>query len=107
MHRKHRCHHKKNVDCFIQFLKLLCDCNDHEHDHDFVEGFITLNQGHHEITVNTEIVPSEVFLSIRPVGIPVCVADIDMVGYTLLPDGFVLYADIKSNVAEICYFVQS
>lgn len=90
------------IDCLIHVLQSLANCNCAN----VTEGCITLNQGTHEITVKTDIVPSIVFLSVRPIGTPVCVGNIDMVGYSLLPDGFVLYADIKSNVAEVCYFVE-
>jgi len=91
------------IDCLIQVLETLSDCSCG----DVVEGCITLNQGHHEVTVTTNIAPATVFLSVRPVGTPVCVGNIDMVGYSMLPNGFVLYADIKSNVAEVCYFVEA
>lgn len=99
-------HKKKSpqtgIDCLIQVLQALaeCDCSN------VVEGCITLNQGHHEVTIKTEVCPHDVFLSVQPIGTPVCVGNVDMVGYTLLPDGFVLFADIKSNVAEVCYVVE-
>ncbi len=90
------------IECLIQVLEALADC---ECDH-VVEGAITLNQGHHEVTVKTNCPPHQVFLSVKPVGTPVCVGDVDMVGYLLIPDGFVLYADIKSNIAEVFYVVE-
>jgi hypothetical protein len=90
------------IKCLIQVLESLgdCDCDD------VVEGCITLNQGTHEVVVKTEVSPSEVFLSVRSIGTPVCNGDVDMVGYSVLPDGFILYADIKSTGAEVCYFVE-
>jgi hypothetical protein len=76
-----------------------CDCNN-------IDGCITLNQGNHEITVATDSAPTAVFLSVSPIGTPVCSGNIDMVGYSLLPTGFVLYANIMSNSAEVCYIVE-
>ncbi len=103
------CHHHKknsNIRCLIQLLDALC-CESEDHGHHDVEGCITLNQGKHEITVATDVVAERVFLSVLPVGTPVCVGDIDTVGYVLVPEGFILYADIKSAVAEVCYIVQA
>jgi hypothetical protein len=99
---KHHHHHHSGIKCLIQILETLskCECDSHD------EGSISLNQGHHEVAVSTSVVPSVVFLAVSPLGTPVCVGDIDMVGYSLLPDGFILYADIKSNSAEVCYYVQ-
>jgi hypothetical protein len=70
------------------------------------EGEIVLNQGHHEITISTSIVPQSVCLSVVSCSDPVCVGDVDMVGYKMLPDGFVLYADISSAAAAVNYFVE-
>jgi hypothetical protein len=99
------CYKKCNgIECLIHVLKTLsacsCNCNSEE-------GCISLNQGIHQVTVDTKVTPVEVFLSVRPLGTPVCVGAVDMVGYTLLPTGFTLYADIKSNSAEVCYFVET
>ena len=102
----HEKHHKcSDVKCLIRILESLIQ-NDDCCKHHEVEGCITLNQGHHEITVTTDVCPECVFLSVQPVGTPVCIGDIDMVGYSLVPEGFILYADIKSSVAEVCYIVQ-
>jgi hypothetical protein len=105
----HGQHHEKcssNVKCLIQVLEALVGDSDCQSNHHEVEGCITLNQGHHEITVTTDECPERVFLSVLPISTPVCVGDIDMVGYSLTPEGFILYADIKSAVAEVCYIVQ-
>jgi len=92
--------------CLVSAFEAFLECaTDHKCDN-AVDGCITLNQGHHEITVVTEISPEQVYLSVSPIGAPVCNGDIDMVGYSLLPDGFVLYADIKSNSAEVCYIIE-
>lgn len=94
--------HNSNIRCLIQVLEALCDdvcpCEKHS-----IEGCITLNQGNHEITIACDTIPERVFLSVTPLGTPVCVGAIDLVGYTLIPDGFVLYAEIKSAAAEVCY----
>lgn len=90
------------VDCLIQVLDALTDCECGN----VVEGSITLNQGHHEVTVDTEVAPVEVYLSIDSGNSAVCNGDVDVAGYRLLPNGFVLYADIKSNSAVVNYIVE-
>lgn len=71
------------------------------------EGEIVLNQGHHEITIYTEICPEKIRLSVMSCFDPVCVGNVDMVGYKILPDGFILYADISSGAAAINYLVEA
>jgi hypothetical protein len=58
--------------------------------------------------VNTIGTPKDVMVSanIQVGDTPVCQGDINMVGCAIKADGFVLYADIKTNTAEICWTVE-
>lgn len=94
-------------DCLIEALRSFLNCSSHCTCTCEPDGCITLNQGTHEVTIKTNSVPQEVFASIVAVGTPVCGGGINMVGTQLLPDGFILYANIVSNSAEVCYIVQS
>jgi len=87
--------------CIIRIIKAFCQC------FETTDGQITLNQGRHEIVIETEVEPKEVFLSVSGNCDPVCVGDINMIGYALIGSGFILYADITSNTAEISYIVRS
>jgi hypothetical protein len=90
------------LDTILQSLSSLANCMCAVTE----EGEIVLNQGHHEITIYTSISPVTVSLSVTSCFDPVCIGDVDMVGYKILPDGFVLYADIASGAAAINYFVE-
>lgn len=103
-HHGHR-HHHHNHCC----NKIVICCCHHEHEHKkphcHIDGSITLNQGNHEVAIKTECAPKNVFLSVCAGGVPVCSGSIDMVGYNILPDGFILYANVQSNVVEVKYIV--
>jgi hypothetical protein len=71
------------------------------------DGQITLTQGHHEVSITTNVTPSIVYLSAQSQNTPVCLGDIDMVGYTLAPNGFTLYADIQSVSAVVSYIIKA
>lgn len=70
-----------------------------------MRGEIVLGYGRHEIEVKTEWSPSEVYLCIEDPcgGIQVCNGDVNKVGVTTLVNGFVLYADVKSNTCCISW----
>lgn len=91
------------LDIILQSLSNFADCMTAVTE----EGEIVLNEGHHEITIYTRICPDKVRLSVMSCFDPVCIGDIDMVGYKILPDGFVLYADISSGAAAISYLVEA
>ncbi len=68
--------------------------------HDQDEIFIS--NGNHELVIETNYVPTEVWLTFtEQVGIPVCGGNVDKVGVTLLPKGFILSAQIYSNIRGI------
>jgi len=57
--------------------------------------------GHHEVKISTKHEPKEVFISLVALDAPVCVGDVDVAGVKIMPDGFVLYADIKSSECKV------
>jgi hypothetical protein len=91
--------------CFLHMLNSLaesCHCSVAEC------GDVSLGYGCHEITVKTACGPKDICLSTNndTCDTPVCQGDVNMVGYSLLPDGFVLYADIKSNTCVVSWSVK-
>ncbi len=100
-----RCGEDEAFSCFLHMLNSLsgaCHCGASEC------GEISLAYGEHQVTVATKGKPKNVLLGINNAACdtPVCQGDINMVGYTLLPDGFVLYADIKSNTSVVTWVVE-
>lgn len=66
------------------------------------KGHIDLVFGKHEVSLKTNCMPKKVFFSVNhSCGHQVCGSDVNKVGYTLLEDGFVLYADIHSDKARV------
>ena len=64
---------------------------------DSQKGSIILASGHHEVKINTKNEPVEVYIALKTLDTQVCAGDVDVAGVKLMPDGFVLYADIKSS----------
>jgi hypothetical protein len=67
-------------------------------------GEIILGFGLHEIVIKTEGgQPAKVALAIKDPcdQMPVCYGDVNRIGVTLTGDGFVLYADIRTNTCCI------
>jgi hypothetical protein len=63
-------------------------------------GEIVLGCGLHEVVVRTEGgKPARVTLCIKDPcdSVPCCVGDVNRIGVTLTCDGFILYADIRTN----------
>ena len=88
------------------FFKRLFGINDY-----FVRGFISLANGRHEVQIQTDPLngkPYKVYIWVsEPTpGVCVCLGDVNLVGSTIVPDGFVLYADIKSNVADVYWLIE-
>jgi hypothetical protein len=96
------------IGCLLNVLSALavCDCCNGS---DSARGCMVLANGHHEVTVRTLDKPKKVYLTTNSdsANTPVCQGAIDMVGCTLTDDGFVLYADIRSNTAQVCWAVES
>lgn len=89
-----------------EFFKSLFGISDY-----FKRGNISLASGKHEIQIQTD--PSEgsptkvyTWISEPTPGVCVCLGDVNLAGTTSLPDGFVLYADIKSNTATVNWLVE-
>lgn len=97
--------HQKGLMCLLELLGALSDCGT---DDNFEEGSMVLAYGTHEVTVNTGSEPKDVMVSANILvgDTPVCQGDINMVGCAIKPDGFILYADIKTNTAEVCWSVE-
>lgn len=70
-------------------------------------GEVCLDRGNHDITIVTRFKPRKVFFSFKDEGegMPVCMGNVDLVGTTILPDGFVLYARITSERRHIRWSV--
>jgi len=66
-----------------------------------VSGLVALTTGYEEIKIGTPGEPVEVYLSVSSLDPQVCAAEVDMTGTRLLPDGFVLYANVKSSEVQI------
>lgn len=63
---------------------------------------IFLAAGDHELVIETNYVPTKVWFTFtEQEGIPVCGGNVDKVGITMLPKGFVLTAQIHSDVRGI------
>jgi hypothetical protein len=67
----------------------------------FQEGSVVLQSGNNVIEVVTRKPPAEVWLSFSDGAIPTCTGNLSKVGYTLSPNGFILYADVNSNVLQV------
>jgi len=83
----------------IGFLKKLMEGTSKTKKRNSSSGDIVLGFGQHEIVIKMENTPCKVALSLRTPcdGTPVCQGDINKIGVTILENGFILYADIKTN----------
>jgi hypothetical protein len=68
-----------------------------------VRGSVTLVNGQQEVYIQTGMPPDQVYLSSGEKQVPVCQGDIDVFNALIVNDGFVIYADIKSNYCTIEY----
>lgn len=66
-------------------------------------GDIVLGYGQYEVVIKMDNTPCKVSLSMKLPGdgMPVCQSDINKIGFTILENGFVLYADIKTNTCFV------
>lgn len=68
----------------------------------FEGGSVLLGPGRFEWKVKTKIKPDIVSVTeIDSGNIPVCHGTINMFGTSIVDDGFILYADVKTSRAEI------
>jgi hypothetical protein len=84
-----------SLDALKMLLETCCAAHTSE------QGELILGNGHHEIKIATNYTPSQVFISLDSLDSQVCLGDVDEAGTRLLPDGFVLYADIKSAECQV------
>lgn len=88
----------KTIEKLIEVMVPLFDLN-------FEQDEIVLGAGQHEVVVETERPVKRVWFTFAGVrGIPICQGSPDMVGITVIPEGFVINADIKSDRRGIRYF---
>lgn len=68
-------------------------------------GDIVLGYGQHELTIEMDKTPCQVQLSMKSPcdATPVCHADVNKVGVTILDNGFILYADIQTNTCCVTW----
>jgi len=67
-------------------------------------GHILLINGHSETVINVDhkITVTKIYVAISADDIPVCAANVDMVGaIQTSPNQFIIYADIRSNTATV------
>ncbi len=66
-------------------------------------GDIVLGFGQHEINIDMDGKPCRVTLSLKEPcnSTPVCHGDVNKIGFTIRDDGFILYADIRTNTCCI------
>jgi hypothetical protein len=84
---------------FLKKLRNKCE----SHHKSMSTGDIVLGYGLHEIKIAVEKHPTNIAMSIQDPcdGCPVCHGDINKIGVTILDNGFVIYADIRTNTACI------
>ncbi len=68
---------------------------------------ILLPHGDHVITVKLDTRPATVYVSIADDGNPVCGGEVSTAGVSLLDDGFVLYAKIKTDHAVVRWIIKN
>jgi hypothetical protein len=66
---------------------------------------VLLAYGDRDITFKTDFKPARVYVSVDSDGVPVCVGDVSTVGVTMLEDGFVLHAHIRTDSAVIKWII--
>ena len=79
----------------------------HDNDHliEEEEG-ILLAYGEKNITFKTDFKPERVYVSITCDGLAVCVGEKNTIGVTLLEDGFILHASVKTNHALVKWIIK-
>lgn len=101
--------HSKDMSCLCNcvgdFVKCLggmfgCDqtCCDEV-------GAVVLGYGKQELIVKTKCKPKKVFISCEGHDTPVCQGTLDTAGVQLLDDGFIIFADIRSNTCDVSWCV--
>ena len=68
---------------------------------------LLLASGNHEIVVKTGFPPTKVFVSVTDEGVQACGGDLSNAATSLQEDGFILYANIKSDNATVKWIVKA
>jgi len=95
----------KVVECIV-IKEIECNCESEKEENmsgKTNSGEILLGFGLHEITISLNGKPCMVFLSVQDPAdsMVVCHGGVNKIGFTILDDGFVLYADIQSNTSLV------
>ncbi len=79
-----------------KFLSLFCCCKS-------TSGEILLGYGVHEVEVDVDGMPCRVYFTVKDPenGCCVCHNDVNKIGITVGPKGFIIYADIKTNTCSV------
>ena len=73
----------------------------------FQQGSVVLQAGNHGVEVITRKTPVDIWVSLKNSGdMPVCNGDIDKISYRLTKDGFILYADVVSEVIQVEWYAE-
>jgi hypothetical protein len=67
----------------------------------FQGGTVSLPSGTHEIEVPTRKEPLEIWLSTNSGNQPVCHGNINKISYSITSRGFILYAEVNTDVLQI------
>jgi len=74
--------------------------------YNFDNDSIVLSHGRHVINVPTAVPVNNVWLAVsEDTAIPVCGGGSTVVGASVVPGGFNLFADVRSELAVVDYFV--
>src|SRR5262252_479896 len=73
---------------------------------DFSRGGMALSNGWHEIFVPTDCIPARVTTHCLNNDTPCCGGEITLYATCLLPDGFILYADVRTVSAELEWIIE-
>jgi len=71
-------------------------------------GHLTVNCGRHEIEIDTDVKPTEVWISFDDErgDIPVCQGSVDTVGVSVTRDGFILNLNIQSTKRRLRWIAE-
>lgn len=65
------------------------------------KGCVHLAYGKHQVMIKTKCAPCRIWVSLCCNNTQVCAGDMSMVGTTVVPGGFILISDIRSNHCTI------
>lgn len=71
----------------------------------FEKGDVLLPYGATEFFIKTRKDPVEVYFSFIDGDMPVCYGNVSMIGYSIVPGGFVIHPKVEANSLQVKYFV--